>query len=103
MQEPEVAAAQSLTQCALSVQFCVSLKTTWITYIILGCDGTADNKGIGNFAQTVPDSSWQIEPEDIDICKKPDGSDWQLGSGGFGKVQRIPTVAPYLAQQAILA
>ena len=37
--------------------------------------------------QTVPDSSWQIRPEDIEICQKPDGSgDWQLGSGGFGKV-----------------
>ena len=38
--------------------------------------------------QTVPDSSWQIKPEDIEICQKPDGSgDWQLGSGGFGKVR----------------
>lgn len=23
---------------------------------------------------------------EIEICKRPDGSDWELGSGGFGKV-----------------
>ena len=45
--------------------------------------------------QTVPDSSWQIKPEDIEICQKPDGSgDWQLGSGGFGKVR--PALGPCL-------
>ena len=25
-------------------------------------------------------------PAEIEICKRPDGSDWELGSGGFGKV-----------------
>ena len=36
--------------------------------------------------EVVPSSSWEIKPEDITIAKHPDGSDWELGSGGFGKV-----------------
>ncbi|KAL4437815.1 hypothetical protein ABPG77_005727 [Micractinium sp. CCAP 211/92] len=31
-------------------------------------------------------SDWEIRPEEIQILKRPDGSDWQLGSGGFGTV-----------------
>lgn len=34
----------------------------------------------------VPSSSWEIKPEDIVIAKHSDGSDWEIGSGGFGKV-----------------
>ena len=29
----------------------------------------------------------QIDPSDIKICKRPDGSDWVLGIGSFGKVR----------------
>lgn len=36
--------------------------------------------------EVVPSSSWEIKPEDITIAKHADGSDWELGSGGFGKV-----------------
>ncbi|PRW39362.1 serine threonine- kinase [Chlorella sorokiniana] len=35
-----------------------------------------------------PFSDWQITPEEIEICKRPDGSDWELGTGGFGKVYK---------------
>lgn len=28
----------------------------------------------------------QIDPAEIEICKLPDGSDWLLGEGNFGKV-----------------
>ena len=36
---------------------------------------------------TVPWNDWQIREEDIVIDKRPDGSDWQLGSGAFGKAR----------------
>ena len=36
-----------------------------------------DDKGLGD---------WEIKPEDIEICKRPDGSDWRLGEGAFGTV-----------------
>ncbi len=29
---------------------------------------------------------WRMEPEELEILKRPDGSDWQLGSGAFGVV-----------------
>ena len=28
-----------------------------------------------------------IQPLDIHICKNPDGTDWLLGLGGYGKVK----------------
>ncbi|KAL4437441.1 hypothetical protein ABPG75_004580 [Micractinium tetrahymenae] len=36
----------------------------------------------------LPFSDWQISPSEIQIVKRPDGSDWSLGSGGFGKVYK---------------
>lgn len=30
---------------------------------------------------------------EIEICKRPDGSDWELGSGGFGKVGSAANVS----------
>ena len=29
---------------------------------------------------------WELLPSDVEICKKPDGSLWKLGTGGFGEV-----------------
>lgn len=29
---------------------------------------------------------WEISPEDIEICRHPDGSEWLLGQGRFGQV-----------------
>lgn len=34
----------------------------------------------------LPWSDWEIPAEQIAICKREDGSDWELGSGAFGKV-----------------
>ena len=42
--------------------------------------------GASSLPEVVPSSSWEIKPEDITIAKHSDGSDWELGSGGFGKV-----------------
>eukprot|EP00887_Chlorella_sp_A99_P005023 scaffold4.g5023.t1 len=33
-------------------------------------------------------SDWQIDPAEITILKRPDGTDWMLGSGGFGTVYK---------------
>ncbi len=32
------------------------------------------------------DRSWQLPAEDLVVCLRPDGTDWLLGSGGFGAV-----------------
>ena len=39
--------------------------------------------------EVVPSSSWEIRPGEIEICKKEDGSDDEIGSGGFGKVRKL--------------
>ncbi|GAB4815748.1 hypothetical protein N2152v2_002794 [Parachlorella kessleri] len=36
----------------------------------------------------VPWNDWEIRPEEIEIMKRPDGGDWELGSGGFGQVYK---------------
>ena len=35
---------------------------------------------------TPPTYSWELQPEDVQICQRPDGSKWYLGRGGFGEV-----------------
>lgn len=41
------------------------------------------------------DRSWQLPAEDLTICLRPDGSDWVLGSGGFGMVRPpLPALFP---------
>ncbi|KAK9819112.1 hypothetical protein WJX74_003168 [Apatococcus lobatus] len=32
--------------------------------------------------------SWQLREEDLEICLRPDGSDWRLGTGSYGTVYR---------------
>lgn len=41
-----------------------------------------------NFSErlTAPTYSWELQPEDVEICRRPDGSKWCLGRGGFGEV-----------------
>ena len=39
-------------------------------------------------------SSWmdgELNPDEIQICKRPDGTDWLLGQGKFGKVRDSPS------------
>lgn len=37
----------------------------------------------------VPWSDWQIDQEDILLCKRPDGRLWELGSGASAKVPHV--------------
>lgn len=39
-----------------------------------------------DWIQNVPWSDWQIDQEDITICRRPDGRLWELGSGASAKV-----------------
>ena len=34
----------------------------------------------------MPWSDWEIAAEQITICKRPNGEDWELGSGAYGSV-----------------
>lgn len=31
---------------------------------------------------------WSILPEEVEVCRRPDGTWWQLGTGGFGTVYK---------------
>ena len=41
---------------------------------------------------TLPWSDWEVKPEEIEIVKRADGSDWRLGQGGFGSVRLYPVL-----------
>ena len=41
-----------------------------------------------SFSGEVPWSDWEIDPSDVELMKRPDGSTWELGSGGFGRVYK---------------
>ena len=43
---------------------------------------------------SMPWSDWEVPAEQITICKREDGSDWELGSGAFGKVCLTPLHVP---------
>ncbi|KAK9805449.1 hypothetical protein WJX73_008439 [Symbiochloris irregularis] len=34
------------------------------------------------------DTDWLMAPDEIAICKRDDGTDWELGAGGFGRVYK---------------
>ena len=36
------------------------------------------------------EDSWQINAEDVTICKTPEGNDIMIGQGGFGSVSFSP-------------
>ena len=51
-----------------------------------------ENLGVaaGTFGFSLPAmpwSDWEINSSEIQLCKRPNGADWELGSGSFGKVR----------------
>ena len=34
------------------------------------------------------EDGWSLQPEDVEVCRRPDGSWWQLGTGAFGTVYK---------------
>ena len=34
-------------------------------------------------------SEWELREDQIEICKRPDGSDWLLGEGSYGQVLKV--------------
>ena len=47
----------------------------------------------------MPWSDWEVPGDQIEICKRPDGSDWELGAGAFGKV-RAACMAQHIPHSA---
>ena len=48
----------------------------------------------------MPWSDWEVPGDQIEICKRPDGSDWELGAGAFGKVRLHASHNTLLTQPA---
>ena len=40
----------------------------------------------------MPWSDWKIDPSELSIVARPDGSEWLLGSGASGKVRLCPAL-----------
>ncbi|KAL4436406.1 hypothetical protein ABPG77_009968 [Micractinium sp. CCAP 211/92] len=38
----------------------------------------------GGGSSLLPPAAWALQPEEVEICKRPDGTYWQLGTGAFG-------------------
>lgn len=53
-----------------------------------GLVATAGGASTTKMEYDMPFSDWEVDPKDIEIMKRPDGSDWTLGQGGFGRVYK---------------
>ena len=42
----------------------------------------------GGLPRVLSTDTWAISPEEITVCRRPDGSEWELGSGAYGRVFR---------------
>ena len=56
------------------------------------CDTAGDSicmHSVGSHSVRTTSTSMdgELNPDEIQICKRPDGSDWLLGQGNFGKVR----------------
>ncbi|CAL8468908.1 g8449 [Coccomyxa elongata] len=56
--------------------------------LLSGRKTSRQHSAASSLPEVVPSSSWEIKPSEIVICKRPDGTDWEIGSGGFGKVYK---------------
>ena len=65
----------------------VNVRTTTAVQAQGGVIPKSEPDWIGN----VPWSDWQIDQEDILLCKRPDGRLWELGSGASAKVLHAVT------------
>lgn len=52
-----------------------------LTSLFSGCQSNA--------LPSLPWSDWEIDPRDITICRREDGSDYKLGAGAYGTVRRV--------------
>lgn len=46
--------------------------------------------GVQHNLLDMPWSDWKIDPSELTIVARPDGSEWMLGSGASGKVSPSP-------------
>jgi len=53
-----------------------------------GRSSRLSSRGSGALPRVVATETWAIAPEEITICHHPDGSEWELGAGAYGRVFR---------------
>jgi hypothetical protein len=53
-----------------------------------GRSSRLSSRGSGALPRVVATETWAIAPEEITICHRPDGSEWELGAGAYGRVFR---------------
>lgn len=55
--------------------------------LVSDSDTAGDSGGTQNGHSRRSSVDGWMNPDEIQICKRPDGSDWLLGQGNFGKVR----------------
>ena len=78
---PEPRICQVLVQPYLQPSL-LKAKPGLLTRMFAGCQSNA--------LPSLPWSDWEIDPRDITICRREDGSDYKLGAGAYGTVRRGP-------------
>ena len=59
-----------------------------------GVEGAEDEKDrivpgdLHSLPSHIPWSDWEVSLQELEVCYRPDGTEWVLGSGGFGKVYK---------------
>ena len=54
----------------------------------------AEREALSDQLQQADSRFWELEENDLSICLRPDGTDWQLGVGAFGTVRSSPPQPP---------
>lgn len=60
------------------------------TVVERGGSGVSTSGRMGSGAielPLLPWSDWEISADEIRICRRPNGAEWELGSGAFGKAR----------------
>ncbi|KAK9842929.1 hypothetical protein WJX74_004526 [Apatococcus lobatus] len=72
-----------------------------------GGAGSAAMELVSDQLQQADSRFWELEENDLSVCLRPDGSDWQLGSGFFGTVYRgllqgsTPVAIKFISNQTL--
>ena len=67
-------------------------RQTWFRKLKLAIGASSDSGGTATGGSNVDSrhgADGLIAESEIEICKRPDGTDWLLGQGGFGKARTV--------------
>lgn len=70
---------------AAAAVFCIRRRRRWKIPTIAPAEGEC----AAAFSDALGDEAWKIPRDDIEICHRPDGSDWLLGYGSYGQVAYV--------------